>query len=109
MEADYVSLSECEQEVKFLNILLEEISEVQKPEFFHEDNKGDMFLENIRKLGMHTKYIDIRHPFLKCMAEENDINIKYIRRKLKRADIMTKNCFEADHAKHAKIIMEGEL
>ena len=48
MEADYVSLSECEQEVKFVNILVEEISEVQKPELFHEDNQGEIFLENIR-------------------------------------------------------------
>ena len=58
---------------------------------------------------MHTKHIDLRHPFLRYMAEENDMDIKYIKRKLKRADIMTKNCSEADHAKHAKIIMEGEL
>ena len=60
-------------------MLLEEISEVQKPEIFHEDNQWDIFLENNRQVGMRTKNIDIRHHFMRYMVEEKDMDIKYIR------------------------------
>ena len=40
MDAKNVALLSCAQEVKFVNLLLEEISEVQKPESFFNDNQG---------------------------------------------------------------------
>ena len=41
------------------------MSEVQKPSVAYEDNQGDIFLENIRQVGMRTKNIDIRAHFLR--------------------------------------------
>ena len=58
---------------------------------------------------MCTKHIDIRHHFLRDVVEEKYMDVKYIISKENPGDIMTNNCSEADHTKHAKIIREGEL
>ena len=68
-EAKYISLSECAQEAKFVNMLLEERSEVQRLSIVYEDNLGSIFFENNRQVGMLTKNIDIRHHFLRYMVE----------------------------------------
>ena len=58
-----MALSSCAQEVKFVNMLLEEMTEVQKLEFVYKDYQGEIFVANNRQVGMHTRYIDIRHHF----------------------------------------------
>ena len=74
-----MALSACAQEVKFVNMILEEITEVQKPSVLCEDNQGAIFLANNSQVGMRTKHIDIRHYFLRDMVEYKDMEIKYIR------------------------------
>ena len=54
---------------------LEDINEVQKPEVVYEDSQGDILLAKNRQVGMRTKYIDMRHHFLRDVLEENDMNI----------------------------------
>ena len=46
---------------------------------------------------------------MRDMVEENDMYIKYIRKKENLAKIMMNYCYKADHAKHAKILTEGEI
>ena len=58
---------------------------------------------------MHTKHIDIRHPFLRYMGEYKDIDIQYIWSEDNPASILTKNTLEADFVKHMKRITEEEL
>ena len=94
--------------MKFLNILLEEISEVQKPEIDHEDNQGDIFLENNRQFCMRTKHTDIRHYSVRGAVKEKDTDINYIRSKENPAKIMMNNCSESGHANHAKILQKEE-
>ena len=60
-------------------MLLEEISEVQKPAIVYKDNQGDIFLVKNRQVGMHTKHIDIHHHFMIDMVKGKDMDIKYIR------------------------------
>ena len=50
---------------------------------------------------MHTKNIDIHHHFLSEMVEDKYIDIEYIKIKGNPADIVAKDCSEADHTKHA--------
>ena len=56
---------------------------------------------------MRTKNIDMRHHFMRDMAEDKDMDIKYIRSKEKPVGIMTKNFSEDDHTKNSKSIMYG--
>ena len=62
-------------------MLLEEMSEVQKPEFVYKYNQGDIFLAENRHVNMCTKNIDICHHFVRDMVEEKDMVIYYIRSK----------------------------
>ena len=59
-------------------MLLEEVSEFQKPAIFYEDKQGEIFNANNRQVGMRIKWIEIRHHFMRNVVEENDIDIKYI-------------------------------
>ena len=68
-EDEYVALLVYVQEVKFVNMLLEEIYEVQKPEIIYKYNQGAILLENNKQVGMRTKHINIRHHFLRCVVE----------------------------------------
>ena len=77
--AEYVALLGYAQEVNFINILLEEITEVNIPSVMYKDNKGAILLAKNRQVGMHTKYIDISHRFPREMVEDKDMDIKYIR------------------------------
>ena len=108
-EAEYVALSACAQEVKFVSMLLEEMTEVGKPSVIYEDNQGVIFLAKNRQVGIRKKHIDIRHNFLRDMVEEKDIDIQYIQSEENPADIMTKNTSEADLTRHMRRITEGEL
>ena len=80
-------------------MLLGKTSEVQKPKKIYKDSQGDIFLASNKQVGMHTKNIDICHHFLRYTVEENYIGIKFISSKEKPEEIISKNCYEADHVK----------
>ena len=109
MEAEYEALLECAQEMNFVNMLLQEITEVWRPEIMHEDNQGAIFLATNRQVGMRTKHTNIRHHFMRDMAEEKDRYINYIRSKVNRVEIMTKCFSKANCVKYTRIIRERKL
>ena len=74
-----MELSACLQEVKFVSMLLGEMTKVQNPSIIYEDNQGTIFLANNRQVGICTKHIDICHHFLWDIVEDKYIGIKYIR------------------------------
>ena len=74
-----MALLACAQEENFLNMLLGEMSEVQKPSVMYKDNQGVIYLANNRQVGMRTKHIDICHHFMRDMAEFKEVYIKYIK------------------------------
>ena len=108
-EAEYVDLSACSQEVKFLSMFMVETNKVQNPSVIYEDNQGAIFLAKNRKVGISTKHIDICHHFLRDMMEEKDINIQYMGSEDNPAYILTNNTSGADFARHMKRITEREL
>ena len=107
MEAELVVLSACAQALKFLSMLLVEMTEVKKPSVIYEDNQGAIFLAEIRQVGTCTKHIDVCHNFLRDMVKEKDIDIQYIWSEDNPADIMTKNTSEANFARHMKRVQRG--
>ena len=102
-----MALLACAQEVKFFNMLLEEIAEVQKTVVVYENNQGDIFLANNRQVDMHTNHIYIRRHFMRNMVEEKDMDVKYIRSQKQLTDIMTKRYSKYDYVKHTMRIKEG--
>ena len=90
-------------------MLIEEMTEVQKPSVVYEDNQGEIFLASNRQVGMHTKHIGICHYFLRGLVEYKYMGINYIRTEENPADIMTKNFSESDYVKQTMRITEVEL
>ena len=58
-ESEYSTLLACAQEMKFVNMLLEEMTEVHNLLVVYEDNQGAILQANNRKVGMHTNHIAI--------------------------------------------------
>ena len=109
MEAEYVALSSFAQEVEFISMIIEEMTEVQKTSFIYEGNQGVIFLAKNRQVGIRTKHIDICHNFLRYMVEDKDVDIQYIISEDNPADIMTNNTLEVYFASHMNKITEGKL
>ena len=93
--------------MKSVNMLLQEITEVWRPEIMHEFNQGANFLAKNRQVGMRTKHTNIRHHFMRYMVEGKDMYINYIRSKVNHVEITTKNCSKANRVKYIKRIREG--
>ena len=73
-----MALSSCAQELKFVSMFLEEMTEVQNYSVIYEDNQGEILLETNRQVGIRTKHIDMCHHFIRDMVEDKDTDIKYI-------------------------------
>ena len=91
-ESEYVALSECGQELKFVCMLLEEIRISKFPGIIYEDNEGAIFLaKKNQQVGMRTKHIDVRHHFIRDLVRDNFLDLRYVTSEDNYADIMTKN------------------
>ena len=53
-ETKYVALSACAEEVNFVSMVLEEMTEVENPSVVYEDNQGIIFLAKNRQVGIRT-------------------------------------------------------
>ena len=76
MEYEYIEILECIKEVKFVNMLLQEISEAQKPAILHKGNQWTIFIAKNRQVGMSTDHINICHHFLSDMVKDKETYIK---------------------------------
>ena len=90
-ESEYVALSECGQELKFVCMLLEEIGISKFPGIIYEDNEGAIFLAKNQQVGMRTKHIDVRYHFIRDLVRDNFLDLRYVTSEDNYADIMTKN------------------
>jgi hypothetical protein len=64
MEAEYLSLLLCTQDLRFTQMLLNEIDTSVTPGIIHDDNTGAIFLVKNSQVGFQTKHIDVRHHFI---------------------------------------------
>ena len=95
-EANYEALLECAQEMNFVNMLLQEITEFWKPEIMQEDNQGAIFLAKNRQVGMSTKHTNIRHHFMREIVEGRICISIILKIKLNSVEIMTKKMFQSE-------------
>lgn len=107
-EAEYVAASICATEIKFIQMLLNELKIPKTgPATMYEDNQGAIYVMNNDQVGQRTKHIDIRHHFVRDMIQDGDILVRYIRSEDNPADIETKNTREAIFIKHAENMKQG--
>jgi hypothetical protein len=107
-EAEYVALSTAATEVKFLRMLIQEITG-RKPltSLLREDNTGAIFLSKNPQIGPRTKHIDTRYRFVNDMVTERKLEVIHIRSEDNPSDIMTKNIRQIDFTRHSNTIHGG--
>jgi hypothetical protein len=109
-EAEYIAMSMCAQEVKFVSMLLNEMSkETKTPSIIREDNTGALFLIENAQIGSRTKHIDTRYHFVRDMVRNEELQTVYVRSELNCADLCTKNLPRDKYENHAKNILNGDM
>lgn len=108
-EAEYFAISMATQEIRFTQMLLEEIAECVYPGVILEDNTGAIFLVKNRQVGQRTKHIDVRHHYVREHCDAGRLAVKFVRSEENEADIFTKNVTEMAHDTHAFNLRSGRL
>ena len=109
-EAEYVALSQCACELKFLVMLMKEIRKrIKLPIILREDNTGAIFLTNNDVKGQRTKHIDTRYHFVRELVAKGELQVKYIRLERNPADVMTKNLGEEKFTMFSEMILSGKF
>jgi hypothetical protein len=103
-EAEYVSATECAQDMLFAMRVMESIGlTVKKPMILEIDNKGAIDLTNNWAAGGRTRHVDVRHHFLRELKEEGIIHVKWIPTGENSADLFTKNLDGPTFLKNAMV------
>lgn len=110
-EAEYVALSMCAQEIKFIKMLLDEIvpGKAEMPSILREDNTGAIFTAQNQQIGTRTKHIDVKYHHVKDMLEDGELVLKFVRSEENFADLMTKNVRDNIHATLSVPLMDGTM
>ena len=113
-EAEYKSLSNGGREVKFQQMLLEEIAFVHTPGILFEDNEGCAFLTKNKQVSSRTKHIDIAIHSIRefCSRDVEGITrgaVMWISSEENTSDICTKNLDVATFKYHEEEIDNGFL
>ena len=87
-EAEYMALSECVREVRWMRELLRELGLfTASPTCIEEDNSGAIAWSASEKTAKH---VSIRYHFVQDMVREGAVSVKYCPTRYMSADIMTK-------------------
>lgn len=112
-EAEYIAASMCATEIKFIQMLLEELMpNVQtRPATLFEDNTGAMFLMENQAVGSRTKHIDIRWHHMRSMMRGEDprLRVIFIRSEINFGDLATKNVSEGIHNHLVSQLRDGRI
>jgi len=112
-EAEYIAASMCGTEIKFIQMLLEELMPTAdvRPATLFEDNTGAIFLMENQAVGSRTKHIDIRwHHLRELMRGENPrLRVVFTRSENNFADLATKNVTENVHTFLAAQLKDGRI
>ena len=102
-EAEYMSLSEVVEELKFIDQLLQTMNvEVGLHITVRVENVGAIWLSNNSTTSDRTKHIDIRTSFVKEYQEDGKIIIKFVNSEDNEPDIFTKNTTNGIFQNHQK-------
>ncbi len=90
-EAEYMCMSDCSQQIAWIESLMNEFSFDIKTIDLCCDNQGAMFLASNPAQEHRSKHIDIRYHYIRECVDENKVRLTYIPTNEQIADIMTKN------------------
>jgi len=101
-EAEYVAISQCLTDMLFIKAVGESMNvKVKVPMTVLTDNAGAIDLIYNWTTAGRTRHIDIRHHFMRDLADEGIFEAKHVATKRNRADVMTKNLPEELYKSHS--------
>lgn len=90
-EAEYISLSECCQELEWLRKLMKDFGEcIQVPVKINEDNQSCIKLLKSDGGTKRSKHIDTKYHFVRDLVEKKQISVTYCCTEEMLADILAK-------------------
>ena len=89
-EAEYNALSAIVSELKWLTMLLNEITGMTVPINLYSDNQATIALVNSDGPSERTKHIDIKHHYIKDAIRYSNIKLSWISTTDQLADLLTK-------------------
>ena len=110
-EAEYTAALMAATEVKFIQIIFEEVlpKEKTRPATLLVDNMAAIYLVNNQSVGARTKHIDIRLYHIREMKNEMQLLVKFIRSENNLADLETKNVTEKIHDTLSLKLKDGDI
>ena len=91
-EAEYVALSECVKDIRFVMQLLTELKvDYPKPVVVKIDNVGAMFMSENISSSVRTRHVDVRLKFVNEFIKEGEITVVFVKSEENDADVFTKN------------------
>jgi len=83
-------LTEAVQEAIWLQRLIAEFCNIEKPIVIYEDNQNCIRLLKDEKSQLRTKHMDIKYNFVRDMHHAKDIEVNYCPSQNMIADLLTK-------------------
>ena len=101
-EAEYIALTHCIQEAKFIKQLLTDLS-FQSDITISVDNQGAIKLAQNPVFHERSKHIDIRHHFIRDEIASGNVKLVYVHTSENLADIFTKPVI------HSKLLSSSSI
>jgi hypothetical protein len=97
-EAEYMSISDCSRQVKWVKMLLSKIGYKLGPIPICGDNQGSIFIASNPVTEKRSKHIDIHYQFICEVVEDGYVDVAFIDGDKNPADMFTKNlgCIKFD-------------
>ena len=89
-EAEYIACSETAKDIRWLQQLLEEVTQQHVPAVMHVDNEAAIKLTRTQTFHRRSRHIEHRHHFIREMVERKLITMRGITGKENPADPLTK-------------------
>jgi len=100
VEAEYVAMSRCAQQMVWMHSWLSEAKvNYLKPGLIRGDNRGAIALTKNTKEHSKVKHIDIRHHYIRELLQSNIITVEEVSSANNLADLFTKS-LPRDHHHH---------
>ena len=91
-EAEYVALSDCVKDVRFVMQLLWELGiEFPRPAVVRIGDVGEMFMAENISSSARTRNIDVRLKFINEFIKEGEITVMFVKLEENDSDVFTKN------------------
>jgi len=91
-EAEYVGLSECVREIRWLSQLCEELRVPIAIPLLLGDNQSSLTIAQACGIDTRIKSVDIKYHYIKDIVQKGQVSVQYVPSQQNIADLFTKPC-----------------